>query len=116
MGLLLKIAARFDPREARSAVTISSSMLTPDEGVIRVQIYNLSSKGFMAEIADGLTPGTWVGLELPSHGIVRARIRWSAGEAIGGQFAKPIDLDRLRASSRNEAHGLFQTRIVQFPL
>lgn len=116
MSLLLKIAARFDPREPRSAVDIVSSMVTPDERIIRVQIYNLSCRGFMAEGAGTLPPGTWVGLELPGHGILPTRIQWSDGGAVGGKFRKPIDLERLKAASAHQTSGLFRTRVVQRPL
>lgn len=57
LSLLLKIAARFDPREPRSAVNIASSIVTPDDRVVRAQIYNLSRMGFMAEITEELAPG-----------------------------------------------------------
>jgi hypothetical protein len=116
LSLLLKIAARFDPREPRTAVNIASTIVAPDNRVIPVQIINLSRMGFTARVSVALKPDIWVGIELPGHGIMPTRIRWFDDGLAGGKFRKPINLDRLQRSTPDWSHGLFRTRIVQPPL
>jgi len=77
-------------------VKLGTSIVLANDRVVPVTIENLSANGFMAKCAATLVENTWVGVEVPGCGIVRARVRWNEEGELGCQFRKPIDIDRLR--------------------
>ena len=110
MGLLLKRPPRFSPRTPRSAVYFGACLVLEDERVVPVTVRNLSPEGFMASCSIALPPRTWLGIELPGYGIVRAWVRWCEADELGCQFRAPIDLDRLKRclTAQDQPAGLFR--------
>jgi len=115
MKLSLKINPRFPPREPRMSVSIEASLLLPGDAVVPIAVRNISAEGFMAETPIAVACEGWVGVSLPGCGIVPARIRWSVEGELGGQFRRPLDLERLGVPSADDK-PLFQSRVVQGPL
>ncbi|GGE00381.1 hypothetical protein GCM10011515_20230 [Tsuneonella deserti] len=107
MVLALKRPPRFLPRNPRVGVNLAASLVLPSDEVVPVHIENLSPQGFMGKCAHQLSPGLWLGAELPGHGILRARVRWSQDGEAGFQFRSPIDLERYPWLGHHETRGLF---------
>ena len=110
MRLSLKRRSRYTPRGPRMAVALGTSFVLADDRVVPVVIENLSANGFMAKSHGELTENSWLGVELPGCGIVRARVRWTDDGEVGCQFRKPIELDKFShyGPPPSEVPGLFQ--------
>ena len=109
MRLSLKRSSRYAPRGPRVAVELGTSLLLPDDRVVPVVIENLSANGFMAKCGGELAANTWLGVELPGCGIVRALVRWAEDGEVGCQFRKPIELDKFTdREAPAEAPALFR--------
>ena len=100
MELALKRPARFLPRNPRHGVDIETALVLGDDRVFPIRMENISSHGFMARCTIELAAGSWLGVELPGHGIVRARVRWWDDDEAGFQFRTPIDLHRYGSQSK----------------
>jgi hypothetical protein len=61
---------------------------------IEVTIRDVSTSGFMAECVEPVRIGSYVSLEVPGIGAVRAQVRWQLGGRMGGMFLDPISLAR----------------------
>src|SRR5438270_7282719 len=61
---------------------------------IEVTIRDVSTAGFMAECPAPVRIGSYVSLEVPGVGSVRAQICWQIGGRMGGRFLDPISLSR----------------------
>jgi hypothetical protein len=48
----------------------------------------------MAECASPVQIGSYVSLDVPGVGPVRAQVRWQIGGRMGGMFLDPISLNR----------------------
>lgn len=109
MRLTLKRQSRYAPRGPRMAVDLGTSLVLADDRVVPVTIHNLSANGFMAKCGRKLPENTWLGVELPGCGIVRARVRWNDDGEIGCQLRKAIDLDQFShyGPPPSEVVGLF---------
>ena len=109
MPLSLKRQSRYAPRGPRMAVDLGTSLVLADDRVIPVTIHNLSATGFMAKCGRSLPANTWLGVELPGFGIVRARVRWNEEGEIGCQLRKAIELDKFSHYGRppSEVASLF---------
>lgn len=59
-------------------------------------IVDLSENGFKAMATTHITPKSLVRLKVPGLGIVLARIVWSKGGVLGGEFINPVGIGRLR--------------------
>lgn len=90
---------RFEARQPRLAVQVTGSLLLPDDREITVRIENLSPRGLMGKCSTNLPVDTWLGVDFPGFGIVRACIRWSEKGEFGCRFRAPIDVNRLCRSS-----------------
>ena len=77
------------------AVKLGTSIVLGNDRVVPVTIENLSANGFMAKCSTALTENTWVGVQVPGCGIVRARVRWNEDGELGCQFRKSIDVARI---------------------
>ena len=108
MELALKRPARFLPRNQRHGVHIETALVLGDDRVFPIRIENLSSHGFMGKCSIELAAGSWLGIELPWHGIVRARVRWWDDGEAGFQFRTPIDLHRYVPGQSRQLPGLFR--------
>jgi hypothetical protein len=67
------------------------------------RLVNISSRGFMAEAAAGVSPGSSIWLLLPGVGRVNAQVIWVRGERLGGAFADAIDPLRVLQAVGEEA-------------
>jgi hypothetical protein len=61
---------------------------------VEVRIRDVSQCGFMAECDEPVGIGSYVALDVPGIGAVRAQVRWQIGGRMGGMFLNPISLDR----------------------
>jgi len=77
------------------AVKLGTTLVLGNDRVVPVTIENLSANGFMAKCGATLVENTWVGVEVPGCGIVRARVRWNEEGELGCQFRKSIDLGHV---------------------
>jgi hypothetical protein len=59
---------------------------------VGVRVQNVSSAGFMAECTAPMRIGSYVSLDIPGIGEVKAQIRWQLGRQMGGMFLDPISL------------------------
>ena len=80
-------------RSERVAVDSEAANLNPDNlYVVEIKVENLSSAGFMAECAEPVRIGSYVSLDVPGIGPVKAQVRWQIGLKMGGMFLDPISL------------------------
>jgi hypothetical protein len=61
---------------------------------IEVTVCDVSTSGFMAECGETVRIGSYVSLDVPGVGPVKAQVRWQLGERMGGMFIDPISLHR----------------------
>lgn len=79
-------------RGVRTGVGIAATMFV-GEAAQRIEIVNLSKRGFGAASAVAVLIGTQISVELPLMGIVRAEVRWGLGNRFGAIFAQPLEPD-----------------------
>jgi hypothetical protein len=86
----------FRPRRAeRVELSGEAASLAPqDRYAVEVKVQNVSSAGFMANCAEPVRIGSYVTLDVPGIGAVRAQVRWQIGTRMGGMFLDPISLAR----------------------
>jgi hypothetical protein len=78
----------------RTKVQATASIRHGDWYSVEVRIHDVSQRGFMAECADPVGIGSYVALDVPGIGTVRAQVRWQIGGRMGGMFLDPISLNR----------------------
>ncbi len=61
---------------------------------LEVTVRDLSNCGFMAECVAPVQIGSYVALDVPGIGAVKAQVRWQLGLTMGGMFLDPISLKR----------------------
>jgi hypothetical protein len=61
---------------------------------VDVRVRDVSTGGFMAECPDPVRIGSYVSLDVPGIGPVRAQVRWQLGGRVGGMFLDPISLSK----------------------
>jgi hypothetical protein len=59
---------------------------------VKVRIRDVSTEGFMAQCEAPIRIGSYVSLDVPGIGAVKAQVRWQLGDKMGGQFVDPISL------------------------
>jgi len=85
----------FKPRRTTRVVVEGAASLTPqDLYKVEIKVRNVSSCGFMAECAEPIRIGSYVSLDIPGVGPVKAQVRWQIGTRMGGMFLDPISLAR----------------------
>ena len=83
-----------DRRSDRKALSTKTRLTQQNWYTVEVEICDVSSTGFMAECAENVSIGSYVTLEVPGLGPVRAQVRWQVGNRMGGMFLDPIRLSR----------------------
>lgn len=83
----------------RLAVTSSTKLTQQNWCAVEVALCDMSSTGFMAECENNVAIGSYVTLEIPGLGLVRAQVRWQLGDRMGGMFLHPIRLNRCEWSA-----------------
>lgn len=85
----------YRPRRTSRVPVEGSASLTPqDLYKVEIKVRNVSSCGFMAECAQPVRIGSYVSLDVPGVGPVKAQVRWQIGTRMGGMFLDPIGLAR----------------------
>lgn len=77
-------------RAERTSVSRRGQLRHENRYNLEVRIQNVSTSGFMAECAEPVLIGSYVSLDVPGIGPVRAQVRWQLGARMGGMFLDPI--------------------------
>lgn len=80
-------------RNKRVAVRSEAHMRREGLYSVEVRVRNVSQSGFMAECVKPVLIGTYISLDVPGIGPVRAQVRWQIGGRMGGMFVDPIGLN-----------------------
>ena len=78
----------------RTALATKTRLIQQNWYSVEVSLCDLSSTGFMAECEENVRIGSYVTLDVPGLGQVRAQVRWQVGGKMGGMFLDPISLSR----------------------
>jgi hypothetical protein len=81
-------------RAQRVAIDHAASLSPRDLYHVEIKVRDVSAAGFMAECAEPVRIGSYVALDIPGIGPVRAQVRWQIGVKMGGMFLDPISLGR----------------------
>jgi hypothetical protein len=81
-------------RASRLAVDEAARLSRSASYHVEINVRNLSPCGFMAECPEAVSIGSYVMLDVPGLGRVRAQVRWQVGSRMGGMFTDPISLSR----------------------
>ena len=82
-------------RPERIRVQFRTRVRLRDGREIEAEVRNLSRRGFMAECAEAIAPGTDLLVQLAGIGWVLGSVRWATAERIGCKFPDAIVLARL---------------------
>jgi hypothetical protein len=92
--------AGYKPRQSeRTALNTKTRLTQQNWYSVEVTLCDLSSTGFRALCDDNVTIGSYVMLDVPGLGQVRAQVRWQVWGKMGGQFLDPIRLSRCEWSA-----------------
>jgi hypothetical protein len=83
-----------DRRSERTPINTKSRLTQQNWYSVEVDLCDLSNTGFMAECRENVSIGSYVTLDVPGLGPVRAQVRWVVGGKMGGMFLDPIRLSR----------------------
>jgi hypothetical protein len=89
-----ELAGYKNRRSARTPISRKAQLTQQNWYNVEVNLCDLSSTGFMAECRENVSIGTYVMLDIPGLGPVRAQVRWQLGGRMGGMFVDPIRLHR----------------------
>ena len=84
-----------DRRAERTSLSSKARLTQQNWQSFDVSICDLSSAGFQAESPESVAIGSYVMLDIPQIGPVRAQIRWQIGNKVGGMFLDPLRLGRF---------------------
>ena len=94
----------FKSRRSARVVVDSKANLSPQNLYnVEVKVRDVSAAGFMAECAEPVRIGSYVSLDIPGIGPVRAQVRWQIGVKMGGMFLDPISLARCEWTAEKAA-------------
>jgi hypothetical protein len=79
-------------RSERLPVAMGASLQHPHWYNVEVTVCDVSQCGFMAECDEPMQIGSYVSLDVPGIGSVKAQVRWQIGRRMGGMFLDPIRL------------------------
>ena len=92
-----------DPAERRrvSPVPVELDARVRELGAegVEARVLNISETGFMAETEGEFEVGARIWLMLAGHTRANAVVKWIAGDKIGAEFAAPMCLEGLHAST-----------------
>lgn len=80
-------------RNDRLRVDVATTMRGGDDQTVDVRVCDISTAGFMAECMRPVLIGSFVALDMPGVGAVRAQVRWQVGGRLGGKFVQAVSLD-----------------------
>jgi hypothetical protein len=83
-----------DRRSDRLPIETTAHLRGQNWYSVEVKVHDVSQCGFMAECAEQVQIGSYVSLDVPGIGPVRAQVRWQIGGRMGGMFLDPISLNR----------------------
>lgn len=96
--------AEADSAQARKArrvpVSIPSRLRYSGDQLAEIEIKDLSFYGFSASGAVPVDRGSYVSVDLPAIGLVRARIAWIRGEMFGAVFPTAVDVRKCVLPAR----------------
>lgn len=89
----IHLDAEVEPRrrEPRTELSAEISLRELGRTAIDARLINISSRGFMVEAKDLVSPGSRLWLTLPGAGRVNGLVIWTKNGRLGGEFAEPID-------------------------
>jgi hypothetical protein len=87
-----KASGFLDRRIERTSLSSTARLTQQNWQSFDIVICDLSNAGFQAESAQPVEIGSYVMLDIPEIGPVRAQIRWQLGKKIGGMFLDPLRL------------------------
>jgi hypothetical protein len=98
-----RIATEVDPTDRRRSTRLPVEMDARvrelgSEGT-EARVVNISDTGFMAESAGDFEVGSRIWLILPGRDRASAIVRWTAGNRLGAEFAEPVPIEGLGATS-----------------
>lgn len=85
-------ASNTNRKAKRVAVAMASRIRPRGMAAIDVTIRDLAFTGFRADCEVALEAGTRVSIDLPTFGMVPARIAWCRDAMVGGVFDSAIDI------------------------
>ena len=97
-----RIAEDYEERRqfSRHRVSLDATVRELGETGIDATVLNISESGFMAQSEAEFEVGSRVWLMLPGRERANAVVKWTAGDKLGAEFAKPISLDGLKVAGR----------------
>lgn len=78
----------------RDDVDFCTMLRRPKGRGLDARVVNLSTHGFMLRVDGKFEPGEHLLIALPVVGDALAKVAWSLGGRIGGQFVAPLAQDR----------------------
>ena len=99
-----RIAEAPDPSDRRRfprlPIELDVKMRELGASGVEARVLNISEQGFMAESDGHFEVGSRIWLILPGRDRASAVVKWTAGDKLGAEFAEPISLEGLNASTR----------------
>jgi hypothetical protein len=92
-------------RAPRDVVSIRAPLDGPSGARSTALVVDISRFGFMSRTSAPLQPGDLIAVKLPVVGMCPARVVWSLGGRVGGEFITPIASDiysRMLANAPND--------------
>ena len=83
-----------DRKSERKPISTKARLTQQNWYSIEVSLCDVSNTGFMAECPENVAIGSYVSLDIPGLGPVRAQVRWQVDGRMGGMFLDPIRLNR----------------------
>jgi hypothetical protein len=93
-------------RTPRVAVDHKANLSPQNLYHVEVKVRDVSAAGFMAECSAPVRIGSYVALDIPGIGPVRAQVRWQIGMTMGGMFLDPISLARCEWTAQKAKEAL----------
>ena len=92
-------------RAPRDVVSFRAPLDGPSGARSTALVVDISPFGFMSRTSAALQPGDLIAVKLPVVGMCPARVVWSLGGRVGGEFITPIASDiypRMLANAPND--------------
>ena len=89
-GQLAILPALHGRRADRRIVNLAARLRDPGASIAEVEVINISTDGFMAQVAVALETGAHVWLKMPGLEPQNSRVVWVEGDKAGFEFATPL--------------------------